>query len=296
METLLKKIEDKVNQKTDQFLRVLFIESTDEIVEAKSILKKNKNLFIFELDYFNTKKIQDECATVWYQKRKHKGMTLDAAKQIIKNKLDFAVALVYLKYVDVLVVGAELSSKTCFSSILKLLKKDTNNFASSTMAMFKNNNLIFMSDCALNLSLNNNELLDVAKHSQKIAENYFDVKNNYHAYISYISDNYFQNKINGEINIVGPMQFDSVVDIKTRIKKLPNVHKEKINHFLFDNIATANTVFKIYQKELGYKTIGSFVSNLDYRVSVISRSADVHEILLTTYFMLYAFLVDKQKS
>ncbi|WP_016829218.1 phosphate acyltransferase [Ureaplasma urealyticum] len=291
MLNVVNKLKIKLENLTKKPLKVLFIEQSLEIDKAKQILSQNSLINIVDLASFKTPEIISECENIWYELRKSKGESQKDAQLAISNDLNFAVCLSYLKKIDILIVGANLSSKTCFSSILKILKNPNGSIACSTMVMASEQELIFMSDCALNLTLNKDQMIDVAKHSYTIAKKYFEVLNNHAAYISYLSQNdvLYQNN---DFDFIGPMQFDAVVDLRVRNKKIINSHQNHINHYVFDNISIANTIFKIYQTKLHYLTIGSYISNILTKVSVISRSASVDEIVATTYLLCVAFLVD----
>lgn len=287
----INKLKNKLKNLAKKPIKVLFIEQSLEIDKAKKMLSQDTLINIVDLSSFKTPEIINECEEIWYELRKLKGESRNDAQIAVNDNLNFAVCLSYLKKIDVLIVGANLSSKTCFSSILKILKNPKGSIAYSTMVMINKRELIFMSDCALNLNLNKQQMIDVAKYSCTISRNYFDVLNNHVGYISYLSQNdvIYQNK---NFDFIGPIQFDAVVDLKVRNKKVPNIHQYHINHYVFDNISIANTVFKIYQTKLNYLTVGTYISNILAKVSVISRSASSDEIIATTYLLCVAFLTD----
>lgn len=269
-------------------IKLLIIEESKELNQAIKML--DLSLFqVCTLVDFDNETIKEECANYWYQQRKNKDcVSLDDAYSSLKNNLiNFATCLISLNYVDLFVVGVVYDSKSCFSSLLKILKNPDQSPAYSTMVMCKGKEIIFMSDCALNLSISQQEIKPLINYSYKLAKDCFFIEDNYAGLIGYHTANSFNDP---DLNLLGPLQFDAIVNLQVRTKKLPNSHNYTINHYIFQELTTANVVFKIYAQKMDYMTIGTYIHNLKRSVSVLSRSATSNEILATIYLLAYDFI------
>lgn len=282
-----------IKKKYKKQIKLLIIEESDVLDQAIQLL--DQSLFkVFRLFDFNDQSIKEKCALFYYEQRKNKdNISLeDAYRSIESNPINFASALIGLNYVDILILGIIYDSKSCFSSILKLLKNPDNSTAYSTMVMYKDNELIFMSDCALNISINKEQIKPLVNYSYLLAKQCFFIDQNYAGLISYQTNNDYSDS---SINLLGSLQFDALVDPKVRAIKLANSHNHIINHYIFLDLITANTIFKIYAYKMNYLTIGSYIHNIQRSISVLSRSATVDEIVATVYLLGFDFVLKSER-
>ncbi|WP_051675821.1 phosphate acyltransferase [Ureaplasma canigenitalium] len=288
---LLNRIKAEITHLGSIFIRVLLIEDSDEIKKVKEVIKKDPYLSLVQLDFFRTEKIINECCQLYYEMRKDKdGISFEDAKKIVTNdNLTFAVLLTNLNYVDVFVVGKETSSKECFTKILRIIKPAPGLRCSATMALIKQQKIIFLSDVALNLKVEKDDIYDIARASVGIAKNIFNIKENHVVCASYVSDIIIDEKYN-DYNLLGYLQYDAIVDLNVRKKKLQKVINYEFNHIIFQNIETANTVYKLMNKQLDYQAVGTFINYLNKSIGMVSRSATVEELILTIYCLVLDYL------
>jgi phosphate acetyltransferase len=74
---------------------------------------------IIDIDKFDR---LDEYATKLFELRKHKGMTLEKAKETLKNKIYFGIMMVKMNEADGLVAGAVNSTANTLRPALQILK------------------------------------------------------------------------------------------------------------------------------------------------------------------------------
>ena len=234
-------------------------------------------------------------ANALYEKRKEKGVTLDDAQKLVANELYFGTMLVELGYADGMTAGAENSTSDVLRPALQIIKgKVAGQLVSSVMFLVKDENVITMSDCALNLDPSASELVQITKQTALSVKKYVGVDPNI-ALLSYSTNGSGKGdsaqKVRDAVQLLrkekldfsydGEMQVDAALDSTTRKLKFKDCKLNNVaNTFIFPNLDSGNIGYKLVSKLGGYKAIGPLIQGLRRPVNDISRGANKDEIVL----------------
>ena len=164
-------LEDLSNKAKVKFPRILLPESSDSrVLEAAKILSSQKiaQIVLFDaktdpslgIDIINPKNadLKAKYAKTLYERRKHKGIDLKEALELVSNPSVFAMVALYRGDVDGVVTGAITPSQEVLSNALRIIgvSKGSKLVSSLFLMVFDQNhqmygeNMIF-SDCAMNI-------------------------------------------------------------------------------------------------------------------------------------------------
>lgn len=232
----------------------------------------------------------------FYTLRKHKGVSLKEAKNLLKHPVYFATMMVYKKLADGMVSGIHYTTSQTITPALQFIKTKKNiNSVSSVFFMLLKNRTLLYSDCAIIPYPSIDQLKDIAISSYYTAQN-FGITPPKIAMLSYSSGNsgqgFMVEKTKKATNIIkknypniiieGPIQYDAAVDQNVCIKKLPNsLIKGDANIFIFPDLNSGNITYKAVQRESECVAIGPILQGLNRPVNDLSRGASVEDIYNT---------------
>jgi phosphate acetyltransferase len=240
----------------------------------------------------------DRYVKIFYDLRKHKGITEDNARDTVCDVGYFGVMMVYMGDADGMVSGAVHSTAETVRPALQIIKtKPGFSIVSSIFFMCLDEILVY-GDCAVNPNPNASELAEIAIASAQTAMA-FDVEPRV-AMLSYSSGKSgsgtdvdkvreatkIAKKLAEEhypgLMIEGPMQYDTAVDPETAKTKLPDSDVAgKATVFVFPDLNTGNNTYKAVQRSAGVVAIGPVLQGLKYPVNDLSRGATVPDIVNT---------------
>lgn len=154
------------------FAKVILIGNEDEVFNKA----KENNLDISKatvIDPANSEKYEGYVNT-FYELRKHKGITIEQAKELILSSVYFGMMMVKQNEADGLVSGAAHSTADTLRPALQILKTAPNTKLVSTVSImvvpnceYGENGIFAFADCALNEKPNSDELSEIAISSAK---------------------------------------------------------------------------------------------------------------------------------
>lgn len=307
-------------QKSKTPITILFPEGDNEKVQAVAlnITSNNspvKNFIVPVLLFNNEKEIANSIkntkiktlviaknqitnfANELYELRKAKGLTLDAAKQLVQNRNYYGMMLLNNKEVDGFVGGITFTTADILRPALQIIgPKAGIKTVSSTFIMNKNEEIFLFSDGSINLNPTTEQLVDIARSTAHFAEllQFNPIKL---AMLSYSTNtsgagesvdkvrnatNLLQQLKLKNVQVAGPIQFDAAWDQEVRNKKFPALTiKGQCNAFIFPTLDAANIGYKIAQRLGDYKAIGPVVLGLNQPVNDLSRGASIDDIYYT---------------
>ena len=157
---------------TDEgFSKVILVGDKEKV----STIAQTNNIDISDIEFIDPKSFSERETLIneFYELRKHKGMTIEEAKNIIMNNyLYFGCMLVKLGYADGEVSGAIHSSSDTLRPALQIIKtKENISNASCFFLMdlndkeFGSNGTFIYSDCGMIQNPTSLQLVDIAKAS-----------------------------------------------------------------------------------------------------------------------------------
>ncbi len=243
-----------------------------------------------------TSKLTENFIETLYNLRKHKGMTLELAKEIMRhNENYFATMLVHLGYVDGMVSGAIHTTAQTVRPAFEIIKtKPNTSIISSLFFMCLDTKVLVYADCAINQSPNSEELAQIAISSAQSALN-FEIKPKI-AMLSYSSGESGSGEEVEEVReatqiikkrvpslqVEGPIQYDAAIDKGVAKTKLPDsLVAGNATVLIFPDLNTGNNTYKAVQRSSGAVAIGPILQGLNKPVNDLSRGARVTDIINT---------------
>ena len=242
-----------------------------------------------------TSDLLDEMTEIFYEMRKDKGLTEDAAKDALLHGNYFATMMVHLGYADGMVSGAIHSTGETIRPALQIIKTSPNiSLVSSVFFMCLKTKVLVYGDCAVNQNPNAEELAEIAKSSAQTAKA-FGI-NPKVALLSYSTGESGSGVevdkvkeatriLNSEVldyDVEGPIQYDAAINKQVALKKLPNSKVAGVaNVLIFPDLNTGNNTYKAVQRSSGAIAIGPILQGLNKPINDLSRGCLVEDIVNT---------------
>ena len=303
------------NKAIAKFPRILLPESADpRIIQAAEIISRKKIAQVVLLssktnppkgiEYINIddEDLKMEYANSLYERRKHKGLDLIEALELVSNPSVFAMVALLRGDVDGVVSGAITPSQEVLSNALRIIgvSEGSQLVSSLFLMVFDENhksygeNIIF-SDCAMNIDPSSEELVEIAKSAYKTAESFLEDQPK----LAMLSFSTNQSAKHAQVDkvrlatealrdelpkadIVGNIQLDAALDKNVLKIKYPETSFiPPANVLVFPNLDAANIGYKLVQRFSGAKAIGPILQGLAKPVNDLSRGCSVDEIVDT---------------
>lgn len=237
----------------------------------------------------------DDFAQTLYEQRKHKGMTIDIAEDLIRDVSYFGTMMVYKGLADGMVSGAAHTTQHTIKPALQFVKmKPGVSVVSSVFFMCLENRVSVFGDCAINPNPNAEQLAEIAISSAESSQA-FGIEPRI-AMLSYSSGTSGKGEdvekvrkateivkqIRPDLNIEGPIQYDAAVDMTVGKSKLPNSKVAgQATVLIFPDLNTGNNTYKAVQRETGAVAIGPMLQGLNKPVNDLSRGCTIDDIFNT---------------
>lgn len=239
--------------------------------------------------------LHDEFARDYYDMRRHKGITRDAAAEAMTQVSYFGTMMVHKGLADGMVSGASHTTQETIRPALQIIKtKPGISIVSSIFFMCLETSVLVYGDCAVNLDPGAEELAQIAVSSAETAV-MFGIDPRI-ALLSYSTGDSGRGDdvekvrqataaaraLRPDLAIEGPIQYDAAVDIGVAAKKLPGSSVAgHANVFIFPDLNTGNNTYKAVQRSSGAVAIGPVLQGLNKPVNDLSRGCLVEDIVNT---------------
>lgn len=227
--------------------------------------------------------------------RKHKGMNMDMARDLMNDVSYFGTMMVYKGDADGMVSGAVHTTQHTIRPALQFIKtKPGSKVVSSVFFMCLEDRVLVYGDCAINPNPNAQELAEIAIASAQTSAAFgIDPRV---AMLSYSSGSSGKGadvdrvreatsivkKSNPDFKVEGPIQYDAAVDPDVGIKKIPGSEVAgNATVLIFPDLNTGNNTYKAVQRETGAIAIGPVIQGLNKPVNDLSRGCTVQDIINT---------------
>ena len=308
-------LEELSNKAKAKFPRILLPESSDSrVIEAAQILSSRKiaQIVLFDANIDSSlgvevidrsnEDLKAKYAQTLFERRGHKGVTLEDALEMVSNPSVFAMIALYRGDVDGVVTGAITPSQEVLSNALRIIGvSEKNKLVSSLFLMvFDRNhkmygeNMIF-SDCAMNINPNSEELAEIAHSAHETAMSFLEEepkiamlsfstnRSANHLEVDKVRDatDILKSKL-PSAQVIGNIQLDAALDDEVLKIKYPEaLFTPPANVLIFPNLDAANIGYKLVQRFSGAKAIGPILQGLAKPVNDLSRGCSVDEIVNT---------------
>lgn len=242
-----------------------------------------------------TSDLIDEFATTLYELRKSKGMELEKAKELIKDRTYFGTMLVYKGLANAMVSGASTTTAQTIRPALQFVKtKPGVTSVSGSFIMCVNGQIHFYADCAIMPNPTPKDLAGAAIATAATAREFgFEPKV---AMLSYstgdsgsgpsvdaiIEATKILKELDPSLDVEGPIQFDAAIDPVVAAKKLPNSKVAgSANVFIFPDLNCGNICYKAVQRTANALAIGPILQGLNKPINDLSRGCLVEDIVNT---------------
>jgi len=231
----------------------------------------------------------------FYELRKHKGVTLEDAREVMSDVSYFGTMMIYKDHADGMVSGAAHTTGHTIKPALQFIKtKPKVSLVSSVFFMCLDDRVSVFGDCAINPNPNATELAEIAISSAESSMN-FGIEPRI-AMLSYSSGSSGKgadvDKVREATEIVkqkrpdlkieGPIQYDAAVDKTVGKSKLPNSEVAgNATVLIFPDLNTGNNTYKAVQRETGAMAIGPMLQGLNKPVNDLSRGCTIDDIFNT---------------
>jgi len=239
--------------------------------------------------------LKDSFAKTFFELRKSKGLSLDAAEDAMVHPNYFATMMVHLGLADGMVSGAIHTTGDTIRPALQIIKTtEENSIVSSLFFMCLETRVLVYGDCAVNQDPNAEELAQIAISSAHTAQS-FGIEPRI-AMLSYSTGSSGQgstvDKVRKATEIVqntypqllveGPIQYDAAIDPNVAKTKLPeSTVAGRATIFIFPDLNTGNNTYKAVQRSAGAIAIGPVLQGLKKPVNDLSRGCSVDDIVNT---------------
>ncbi len=242
-----------------------------------------------------TSELGEQFAEQYAELRKHKGVTLEQAREIIRDVSYFGTMLVHNDIVDGMVSGAAHTTAHTVRPAFEIIKtKPGVSTVSSIFLMCLADRVLAYGDCAIVPDPTAEQLADIAISSAHTAAQFgIDPRV---AMLSYSTGDSgsgagvdkvreateLVRRRSPELLVEGPIQYDAAVDPTVAAAKMPGSEVAgRATVLIFPDLNTGNNTYKAVQRSADAIAIGPVLQGLNKPVNDLSRGALVDDIVNT---------------
>jgi phosphate acetyltransferase len=239
--------------------------------------------------------LAERLADELHRLRKHRGIDLDRARELVRDVSYFGTMMVHLGLADGMVSGAAHTTAHTIRPALEIVKTVPGvSVVSSVFFMCLQNQVLVYGDCAVNPDPTAEQLADIAISSAATAVA-FGIEPRV-AMLSYSTGTSGSGtdveKVSKatmiirerapELPVEGPIQYDAAIDSAVARTKLPGSPVAgRATVFIFPDLNTGNNTYKAVQRSANAVAVGPVLQGLRRPVNDLSRGATVRDIINT---------------
>jgi len=256
-------------------------------MEAVNIIEVQKSAFF------------DDYVRAYYDLRKHRGITMEIARDVMSDVSFFGTMMVHKGDADGMVSGAVHTTQATIRPAFEIIKtKPGFSVVSSVFLMCLKDKVLIYGDCAINPDPDDKKLAEIAVSSAQTAK-IFGIEPKV-AMLSYSTGESGKGedvdkvreatriakemsaKSGLNLKLEGPIQYDAAVDPGVAKIKMPDSEVAgKATVFIFPDLNTGNNTYKAVQRSAGAVAIGPVLQGLQKPVNDLSRGCLISDIVNT---------------
>ena len=234
-------------------------------------------------------------AACYQELRKHKGVTLEIARDVMHDPTYFGTMMVHLGHADGMVSGSVNTTAHTVRPAFEFIKTRPGiDLVSSVFFMCLSDRVLVYGDCAVVPNPSAEELAQIAVASADTAAA-FGIEPRV-AMLSYATGTSgagddvekvkrateLARKLRPDLPIDGPLQYDAAVDTGVARTKLPESSVAgRATVFIFPDLNTGNNTYKAVQRSADAVAVGPVLQGLRKPVNDLSRGCTVADIVNT---------------
>ncbi len=248
------------------------------------------------IDFEKSEKLSD-FANIFFNLRKHKGITIEQARETMKRDLFFGAMMVREKMADGFVAGSTASTGDVLRAAIQCVGMPEGiSIVSSFFLMIFPERMFSFADCAVVPNPDANQLADIAVTT---AENHKKLTGQepYVAMLSFSTKGSAKHELvdkvleatkiarekRPELKIDGELQFDAAIIDSIGKRKAPESDVAgRANVLVFPDLQAGNIGYKIAQRLGGAEAVGPVVQGLKKPLFDLSRGCSVDDIVNTS--------------
>jgi len=317
------KLLDKIKEKASALKKTIVLpESNDErVLKAADILTKEKIVSVITLgneniirsdaeqlgvdlthiriiDPSKSDKVSD-FTNIFFNLRKHKGVTIELARETVVRDLFFGAMMVREGMADGSVAGSTASTGDVMRAGIQCVGMPEGiSIVSSFFILLFPDKVFSFADCAVVPNPDSNQLADIAIST---ADNHLKLtdKEPFVAMLSFSTKGSAQHELinkvieatkivrekRPDLNVDGEFQFDTAIIESIGKRKAPGSPVAgKANVMVFPDLNSGNIAYKIAQRLGGAEAIGPLVQGLNKPCFDLSRGCSVDDIVNSVLF------------
>lgn len=242
----------------------------------------------------------EEFAAFYFENRKHKGVTLEDAREVMKDPLFYSAMLVARGGADGFVAGAVTTSAKVARSALHCIGVDDEiKTLSSSFVMeipdcnLGENGVFVFADCGIVPEPTSEQLAAIAVSSAELLQKVFSIEPKV-AFLSYSTKGSAEGalvdkvcraveiakKMRPNLILDGEIQVDAAIVPEVSQKKSPDsCLKGQANVLIFPGLEAGNISYKLVQRLTKAKAIGPLLQGLKKSCSDLSRGCNVQAVI-----------------
>jgi len=282
----------------DEFCNIILIGNEEEI--QKNATENNFDVSKAKIINPNNSEYYEEFVNSFYELRKHKGMTEEQARELMKNPVFFGMMMLKTNRADGLVSGACHSTADTLRPALQILKTAPGTKLVSSFCVldvpnceFGENGVLVFADCGLNQKPNEDELSEIAISTAKSYKQIIE-KEPRVAMLSYSTYGSAKaeevDKVRNATNLVkekdpsivvdGEMQFDAAIVPSVAASKAPGSSVAgRANTFVFPDLQAGNIGYKLVERLAKAEAYGPICQGMAKPVNDLSRGCKAEDIV-----------------
>lgn len=248
---------------------------------------------------------KDEYAYYLFEKRKHKGMTLDESLKKIEDPLYYGAVMVDMGVANGVVAGAVRKTSEVMRSALQVIgPAEGVSIVSSSFVMiipdyeFGQRGIYLFADCAVNKFPDSEQLAEIAFQTARTSIDLIDMDAKV-AFLTYstkgsavdettqkvidavkIAQDRFPTELYPDIIFDGEFQLDAAIEpLVAEVKDPHSPIAGKANILVFPNLEAGNIGYKLVHRFANAEVIGPISQGLKKPVSNLSRGSSISDII-----------------
>lgn len=268
------------------------------ILELKDELGFHADIEIIDPKSEEENERRELFAQKFWKSRERRGVTLNDARKMMRDRSYFASMLVLENQADAMLSGYSRSYGTSLKPVLEMIPKSqgVEKISSANLMLTQRRGPIFLADTAINPSPSSEELANIALMTATTVKMFG--MNPVTAMISY--GNFGSSKLESpakiqkavkflherypDLIVDGDIQMDFALNQEMLKEKFPfsKLVNKKVNTLIFANLDAANATYKMLKELNGATSIGPIILGLDKAVHVFQLGASVDEMVNMT--------------